>query len=218
MASDHNFLDFFLEEIEFENEREDDQFYSYDYNNELSKSESQLCVPPDPVEDLEWFPNFQDDLISLKNYDDYISSQPQNDYFVDDNSSQSRESFDQPATPHQQKETKSKHEDTGVKDDENDEYVLMDMNGRRKRKKFRTTVNRKPRKNMKFEIKRCTHCEVEETPQWRNGPMGPKTLCNACGVRYKSGRLLPEYRPKASPSFDSSKHSNYHKKITRKFR
>ncbi|RYR44646.1 hypothetical protein Ahy_A08g040946 isoform B [Arachis hypogaea] len=71
---------------------------------------------------------------------------------------------------------------------------------------------------MKFETKRCAHCEVEETPQWRNGPMGPKTLCNACGVRYKSGRLLPEYRPKASPSFDSSKHSNYHKKITRRFR
>ncbi|KAK1261117.1 GATA transcription factor 8 [Acorus gramineus] len=43
--------------------------------------------------------------------------------------------------------------------------------------------------------------------------MGPKTLCNACGVRYKSGRLFPEYRPAASPTFVSSIHSNSHKKV-----
>ena len=43
--------------------------------------------------------------------------------------------------------------------------------------------------------------------------MGPKTLCNACGVRYKSGRLVPEYRPAASPTFVSSRHSNSHRKV-----
>lgn len=43
--------------------------------------------------------------------------------------------------------------------------------------------------------------------------MGPKTLCNACGVRYKSGRLFPEYRPAASPTFVPSLHSNSHKKV-----
>ena len=43
--------------------------------------------------------------------------------------------------------------------------------------------------------------------------MGPKTLCNACGVRYKSGRLFPEYRPAASPTFVPSIHSNSHKKV-----
>ncbi|XP_058078907.1 GATA transcription factor 7-like [Magnolia sinica] len=59
----------------------------------------------------------------------------------------------------------------------------------------------------------CSHCQVEKTPQWRQGPRGPKTLCNACGVRYKSGRLVPEYRPAASPSFVSHMHSNSHKKI-----
>ncbi|KAK6136173.1 hypothetical protein DH2020_030064 [Rehmannia glutinosa] len=52
-----------------------------------------------------------------------------------------------------------------------------------------------------------------ETPQWRAGPMGPKTLCNACGVRYKSGRLFPEYRPAASPTFIPYLHSNSHKKV-----
>lgn len=61
--------------------------------------------------------------------------------------------------------------------------------------------------------KRCTHCLSSKTPQWRAGPLGPKTLCNACGVRYKSGRLLPEYRPANSPTFVSCIHSNSHKKV-----
>eukprot|EP00249_Psilotum_nudum_P004155 c17697_g1_i2 orf=1-843(-) len=35
--------------------------------------------------------------------------------------------------------------------------------------------------------RRCLHCGSQRTPQWRAGPLGRKTLCNACGVRYKSG-------------------------------
>ncbi|CBI16598.3 unnamed protein product, partial [Vitis vinifera] len=61
--------------------------------------------------------------------------------------------------------------------------------------------------------RKCTHCASEKTPQWRTGPLGPKTLCNACGVRYKSGRLVPEYRPAASPTFVLTQHSNSHRKV-----
>ncbi|XP_058726980.1 GATA transcription factor 12-like [Vicia villosa] len=61
--------------------------------------------------------------------------------------------------------------------------------------------------------RRCLHCATDKTPQWRTGPKGPKTLCNACGVRYKSGRLVPEYRPAASPTFVMTKHSNSHRKV-----
>ncbi|KAJ6801218.1 uncharacterized protein M6B38_198820 [Iris pallida] len=61
--------------------------------------------------------------------------------------------------------------------------------------------------------RRCLHCATDKTPQWRTGPMGPKTLCNACGVRYKSGRLVPEYRPASSPTFVLTKHSNSHRKV-----
>jgi hypothetical protein len=59
----------------------------------------------------------------------------------------------------------------------------------------------------------CSHCGVQKTPQWRAGPEGAKTLCNACGVRYKSGRLLPEYRPACSPTFVGDLHSNSHRKV-----
>lgn len=62
-------------------------------------------------------------------------------------------------------------------------------------------------------LRRCSHCQVQKTPQWRTGPMGPKTLCNACGVRYKSGRLFPEYRPACSPTFSLEVHSNSHRKV-----
>ncbi|KAJ7533880.1 hypothetical protein O6H91_13G069100 [Diphasiastrum complanatum] len=63
------------------------------------------------------------------------------------------------------------------------------------------------------EIRKCAHCLTQRTPQWRAGPAGPKTLCNACGVRYKSGRLFPEYRPALSPTFESDVHSNSHRKV-----
>ncbi|CAN6687370.1 unnamed protein product [Malus baccata var. baccata] len=61
--------------------------------------------------------------------------------------------------------------------------------------------------------RRCSHCQVQKTPQWRTGPLGPKTLCNACGVRFKSGRLFPEYRPACSPTFSGAVHSNSHRKV-----
>jgi hypothetical protein len=32
-------------------------------------------------------------------------------------------------------------------------------------------------------MKACLQCGTTRTPQWREGPLGPKTLCNACGVK-----------------------------------
>jgi len=64
-----------------------------------------------------------------------------------------------------------------------------------------------------IQVRKCSHCATQKTPQWRAGPEGPKTLCNACGVRFKSGRLLPEYRPAASPTFVGNRHSNSHRKV-----
>jgi hypothetical protein len=35
-----------------------------------------------------------------------------------------------------------------------------------------------------FNNKACQHCDTQFTSQWRTGPSGPSTLCNACGIRY----------------------------------
>lgn len=32
----------------------------------------------------------------------------------------------------------------------------------------------------------CEICKTKETPEWRRGPNGPSTLCNACGIRYSN--------------------------------
>lgn len=101
-------------------------------------------------------------------------------------------------------------------EDEDDEeaassldYEPYHLEQRKKEKKPTSASEVAPQ----VEGRRCSHCQVQKTPQWRAGPLGPKTLCNACGVRYKSGRLLPEYRPAASPTFISEIHSNSHKKV-----
>ncbi|GAB4847496.1 hypothetical protein Ancab_026555 [Ancistrocladus abbreviatus] len=83
----------------------------------------------------------------------------------------------------------------------------------KKQKKGRTVGEGGPKSSGTQLPRRCSHCGVQKTPQWRAGPMGAKTLCNACGVRYKSGRLLPEYRPACSPTFSSEIHSNNHRKV-----
>ena len=31
----------------------------------------------------------------------------------------------------------------------------------------------------------CLRCGTMVTPQWRSGPEGPRTMCNACGVKYR---------------------------------
>lgn len=30
---------------------------------------------------------------------------------------------------------------------------------------------------------KCHSCSTTETPEWRRGPDGARTLCNACGLR-----------------------------------
>lgn len=51
-------------------------------------------------------------------------------------------------------------------------------------------VDRDPRtgeKKKKIKVSEeyvCTDCGTLESPEWRKGPSGPKTLCNACGLRW----------------------------------
>ncbi|KAI3792148.1 hypothetical protein L2E82_06018 [Cichorium intybus] len=37
-------------------------------------------------------------------------------------------------------------------------------------------------------IKTCADCGTTKTPLWRGGPAGPKSLCNACGIRSRKKR------------------------------
>ncbi|KAH6819047.1 hypothetical protein C2S51_002650 [Perilla frutescens var. frutescens] len=46
-----------------------------------------------------------------------------------------------------------------------------------------------PEEQIGAEIKKfCSDCKTTKTPLWRSGPSGPKSLCNACGIRYRKKR------------------------------
>ncbi|KAJ1967933.1 hypothetical protein H4R35_006569, partial [Dimargaris xerosporica] len=46
---------------------------------------------------------------------------------------------------------------------------------------LRTTAMQQP--------KQCESCKTDSSPEWRRGPSGHKTLCNACGLRYSRSLL-----------------------------
>ncbi|ESQ37502.1 hypothetical protein EUTSA_v10002799mg [Eutrema salsugineum] len=84
--------------------------------------------------------------------------------------------------------------------------------GRRKRRFFKSTAYLFD-SEVDVTDKICLHCGTRNTPLWREGPKGAGTLCNACGMRYRTGRLLPEYRPASSPGFKPNLHSNFHRRV-----
>ncbi|KAG0255627.1 hypothetical protein DFQ27_006170 [Actinomortierella ambigua] len=55
--------------------------------------------------------------------------------------------------------------------------------------------------------KRCVYCGCTTTPMWRRGPAGPSTLCNACGVKWKNGKILQE-TPKPPSGKSRGQHSS----------
>lgn len=45
-------------------------------------------------------------------------------------------------------------------------------------------LDKKPKKQKSADEYVCTDCGTLDSPEWRKGPNGPKTLCNACGLRW----------------------------------
>ncbi|KAL2336922.1 hypothetical protein Fmac_011368 [Flemingia macrophylla] len=168
-----------------------------------------LCVPEDPLESLEGI-NFWEDVDFMISIQDFIISNPLYN-------------------------NKEKMEQIEEKDVDSSKLKLLpslELQNRSNSTKRRTKILKVKKssaecennfensavkkcgmKKRRHSKRRCSHCNVKDTPQWRAGPLGRNTLCNACGIRYKSGKLLAEYRPARNPSFDVNKYSNIHKKI-----
>ncbi|KAK3273538.1 hypothetical protein CYMTET_18228 [Cymbomonas tetramitiformis] len=78
-----------------------------------------------------------------------------------------------------------------------------------------------PHKNEGAKTRACLHCGSVKTPLWRNGSYGPKTLCNACGIRHKLGKLTEQYYPYApretwaDPDFSGNKLNSKKKVVSR---
>ncbi|GLU22285.1 hypothetical protein SLE2022_383730 [Rubroshorea leprosula] len=195
------------------NSGSDKNFYS---GNLVQNSQfaCELCVPYDDLEQLEWLSNFVEDSFStdqnlqskLHIYSGSKSPTPESS----SSPNQADSASASPTNPTFQRETPL----PGKARSKRSRAVPCDWSMRLLHVTPKAETQPKKRDNQAETTgRKCLHCAAEKTPQWRTGPMGPKTLCNACGVRYKSGRLVPEYRPAASPTFVSAKHSNSHRKV-----
>lgn len=57
----------------------------------------------------------------------------------------------------------------------------------------------------------CADCGTLDSPEWRKGPKGPKTLCNACGLRWakkEKKRSGDDGKPENSPISSMSVHQS----------
>ncbi|GAB4843047.1 hypothetical protein Ancab_013024 [Ancistrocladus abbreviatus] len=65
------------------------------------------------------------------------------------------------------------------------------------------------------EIKKtCADCGTSKTPLWRGGPAGPKSLCNACGIRSRKKRRAILGLNKGQTEEKKSKKSNHNSNTT----
>ncbi|KAL9250755.1 GATA transcription factor 12-like protein [Drosera capensis] len=185
---------------------------------ETQLSGSELCVPCDDLAELEWLSNFVEESFSTEDLHKFqLVSDPNNGpaaQFQPDMTGSNPIFKSETIVP-----GKARSKLSRIAPSDWSTRLLMVSPASSSTDQPHIVAPKKPSKrrepveNPNGEVRRCLHCASEKTPQWRTGPMGPKTLCNACGVRYKSGRLVPEYRPAASPTFVSAKHSNSHRKV-----
>ncbi|CAK9146245.1 unnamed protein product [Ilex paraguariensis] len=177
------------------------QFHTSNPNHSLTDFTDDLCVPNDDVAQLEWLSTFVDDSFSdfpTNNFAGTINVKYNSSFHSCSPRKRSKSTTSTWTSSHSTIANPSSKPDTTNSND----TMKRESAFTRDRSASREMVGR-----------RCTHCASEKTPQWRTGPLGPKTLCNACGVRFKSGRLVPEYRPAASPTFVLTQHSNSHRKV-----
>ncbi|KAH6808253.1 hypothetical protein C2S51_029361 [Perilla frutescens var. frutescens] len=169
-----------------------------------SLPESELSVPAEGLESLEWLSHFVEESFSDYSLTGKLPPKP-----VEKRPEKEVAASEQPCftTPVQTK-ARTKRARTGSQTGES----FLGKPAAKKQKK-KPADGYAGGGGTASQPRRCSHCGVTKTPQWRAGPLGSKTLCNACGVRYKSGRLLPEYRPACSPTFSSEVHSNNHRKV-----
>jgi len=74
--------------------------------------------------------------------------------------------------------------------------------GTRKRSKTKSETNSPAKRSpANSQGKVCEYCGGSETPMWRRGPSGKGSLCNKCGVKWKSGKI---YKGEPIPSQSAS--------------
>ncbi|CAO3643700.1 unnamed protein product [Cunninghamella blakesleeana] len=87
---------------------------------------------------------------------------------------------------------------------------------KRKPKRTNTSAPRTSQNNEQSSGKKCLYCGSKSTPMWRRGPKGAGTLCNACGVKWKHGKILADVPTQLESSTSSSNNNNNSKEKSNK--
>ncbi|KAG8903910.1 hypothetical protein FRB99_002567 [Tulasnella sp. 403] len=75
-------------------------------------------------------------------------------------------------------------------------------------------TRRRRRDERLMEPQQCLTCHAKSSPEWRRGPLGPRTLCNACGLVYikimkRRAKGLPEEEEEGGGDDDDAHESGY---------
>ncbi|XP_058772742.1 GATA transcription factor 19-like [Vicia villosa] len=82
-------------------------------------------------------------------------------------------------------EKRNRHERRSVKNFCWDLLTPKQYNSTQTKPTRASNINNNNNNNDSLLARRCANCDTTSTPLWRNGPRGPKSLCNACGIRFK---------------------------------
>ncbi|XP_076929955.1 uncharacterized protein LOC143594567 [Bidens hawaiensis] len=63
-------------------------------------------------------------------------------------------------------------------------------------------------------IRVCSDCNTTKTPLWRSGPRGPKSLCNACGIRQRKARRVLAVAAAAAAATEKGNSSIFNDQFT----
>ncbi|XP_022852918.1 GATA transcription factor 21-like [Olea europaea var. sylvestris] len=70
----------------------------------------------------------------------------------------------------------------------NNETKKLENRQKQTSSSLETDLSRNSSSNNNNPIRVCADCNTTKTPLWRSGPKGPKSLCNACGIRQRKAR------------------------------
>lgn len=65
---------------------------------------------------------------------------------------------------------------------------------------------------------KCLGCGATETPEWRRGPLGPRTLCNACVSSYYFNRTYTDIQGLVHMKLQRKKRKELEKEVAREIR
>lgn len=68
--------------------------------------------------------------------------------------------------------------------------LIDEIKAERKKEKLAALGISTDLRNSEF-VQVCLQCDSDDTPEWRRGPYGPRSLCNACGLFY--GKLIKKF-------------------------